>query len=115
MSIDKTKHYFIEMHPTEKIPFIGWSYTSSATPTKLVECEIVEERYAIADNYKIELRSIEEGYGKETFYITDFCSLVKNGIIVEKTTEGQKPTFVEWYEPINNMAYLRHTAWMIMD
>ena len=47
-------------------------YKSNGTREKWVECEIVEERYKLDQGYKIELRALDEKYGKETFYIEDF-------------------------------------------
>ena len=66
--IDRNAHYFVLMHPLEGVAIPGYGaivFTSSNTREKWVECEIVEERYKLEDGYKIELKSVEDGYGKE--------------------------------------------------
>lgn len=113
--IDKNKHYFILMHPLEYLLVPGFGfvwYKSNTTREKWVECEIVEERYKLADNYKVELRAVEEGYGKETFYICDFKSLIRGGCVVPKT-EGLECVEVEWIESIYKNYYLHHSAYTL--
>lgn len=58
-NIDKSAHYFVLMHPLESVLGLMF-YTSSNTREKWVECEVVEERYKVEDEYKVELRSIEQ-------------------------------------------------------
>ncbi len=115
--IDKNAHYFLLMHPLEYfvIPglnFVCW-YKSSSTREKWVECEIVEENYKLVDEYKIELRSIEEGYGKETFYVDDFISHVNNGYIVKKTSPDMHCVEEHWIEPLTSNTYLHHSAYVL--
>lgn len=111
--IDKNKHYFILMHPLEC--FGIFCFTSSTTREKWVECEIVEERYKVSDGYKVELRAIESGYGKETYYQSDFESLVKKGYILEKTSDNQYVKEITWIEPLSGVTYLKHSAYVVTD
>ena len=113
--IDTGAHYFVLMHPLEGMIIPGYgalTYTSSNTREKWVECEIVEERYSLLDVYKIELRSIEEGYGKETFYIEDSLSSLKNGYIVKKEPD-MECVEVHWEEPLTPTVNLHHSAYTL--
>ena len=109
--IDKNKHYFILMHPMEN--FFGICFTSSITREKWVECEIVENRYKLADGYKVELKSIEDGYGIETFYQEDFESMVESGYIIPKTNDKQHVKEIEWIEYLCDNVYLKHSAYVV--
>jgi len=80
----KNLRFFIPMHPLEMFGFIpGIGFKSSDTPTEIVECEIDESRYQVADDYKITLKAIENHesgsklFGKEHFYITDLENLIE--------------------------------------
>ena len=103
--IDKDAHYFILMHPLENCLGIIF-YTSSNTREKWVECEVVEEYYKVDDGYKVELRSIELGYGKETFYQCDFASLMKSGMIVKKDREDMHVEEITFMQPLYGCANL---------
>lgn len=73
----KNLRFFIPMRPLEYVGLIpGIAIKSSNTPEQLVECELNEDRYSIADNYKLTLRAINMAFGQEHFYITDFESLM---------------------------------------
>ena len=113
-NIDKNAHYFILMHPIEGFitPFGSITYTSSSTREKWVECKIVEERYKLADGYKIELRSLEKGYGKNTYYLEDFISLLASGHIVKKT-EDLECVEEYWQEPLTDTVNLKHSAFVL--
>jgi len=66
----------IKMHPLRKAFFI--TYTSSNDPLIPVMCKIVEDRYKLKDNYKIEVKSENEAFGKESFYISDLNHLIRD-------------------------------------
>ena len=110
--IDKNKHYYILMHPLEGLctPWGPLVYVSSSTREKWVECEIVDDEYV--DRGKIKLRSVEEGYGSEKFYIEDFISHIKSGHIVPKD-ENLECVEEEWTEPIYRSCYLHHSAYTL--
>jgi len=74
------------MHPLENCLGLIF-FKSSTSREKWVECEVVEERYKVDDGYKIELRAIEDGYGKETYYQCDFLGLLDAGYIIKKESE----------------------------
>ena len=102
-AIDKNAHYFTLMHPLEAFMIPGYGaivMTSSDSREKWVECVVVE------------LRSIEEGYGKEEFYIEDFISLEKLGYIVKKEP-GLHCEEIEWEEPLGGSARVRHAAYVL--
>jgi len=113
--IDRNAHYFLLMHPLEGVAIPGYGaivYTSSTTREKWVECEIVEERYKLEEGYKVELRSVEEGYGKETLYIEDFLSHLEKGYIVKKEPE-MECVEVHWEEPLTSTVNLHHSAYTL--
>ena len=111
-SIDKDAHYFVLMHPLERFgPIV---FKSNMRREKWVECVVVEENYKVDDDYKIELRSIEEGYGKETFYQEDFISFLNSNIkIVKKDTDDMVCTEETWIEPLCGDVFLRHSAYTL--
>lgn len=114
-AIDKNAHYFTLMHPLEAFMIPGYGaivMTSSDSREKWVECVVVEEKYKLEDGNKVELRSIEEGYGKEEFYIEDFISLEKQGYIVKKEP-GLHCEEIEWEEPLGGSARVRHAAYVL--
>ena len=113
-NIDRKAHYFVLMHPLEGIitPYGTIAYISSNTREKWVECEIVEERYKLADDYKIELRSIEPGYGKNIYYIEDFLSFINSSHIVKKI-EGMACVEEHWKEPLTDTVNLEHSAYVL--
>lgn len=81
-TIDKNAHYLVKMHPLESC--LGVIFIKSdSTEAKWVECKVVEERYKVDDNYKIELRAINTKYGKETYYQEDFMALIRSGDIIK--------------------------------
>lgn len=92
---------------------IGWTYTTSSDSEKWVECEIVEDRYKVEDGYKVTLQSIENGYGREHFYQTDFESLIKSGLILEKERKSQHVELVKWYEPITPYVSVCHEGYVV--
>ncbi len=110
--IDKKSHYFVLMHPIELYGPVA--IKSSGTREKWVECVIVEESYKVDDGYKVELRSIEEGYGKETFYQEDFISLLNSGsVVVKKEAEDMVCVEEKWREPLSGSVYLEHSAYTL--
>ena len=116
MEIDRDAHYFALMHPLEGVylpPLGAIVYTSSSTREKWVECEIVEDRYRLQDGYKVELSSIEPGYGRASFYIDDFkTELVRNTRVVKKEPDME---CVEetWLEPLTNNVNICHSAYTL--
>jgi len=57
---------------------IFMSYTLSSDKPVKVPCKIIETRYKVSENYKIEFQSLIKGYGKEQFYISDFANLLRD-------------------------------------
>ena len=111
--IDKNRHYFILMHPLES--FLGMCFTLSNTREKWVEWEIIENRYKLTDGYKVELKSVEDGYGTDTFYQDDFKSLIENGMIIPKTNGNQCIKEIVWIEPLCGSAYIKHSAYIVTN
>ena len=116
--IDKKAHYFTLLHPLEGviIPGMGLSitYTSSNTREKWVECEIVEDRHKVEDGYKVDLQSVEPGYGRDSFYLDTFLSFLEKGLIVKKTP-NMKCVEVEWREPLTPGTELVHRAYTLQE
>ena len=113
-NIDKNAHYFACMRPIQTC-FGFISFTSSTDREKWVECEIDESRYKVDNGYKVTLRSIEEGYGRENYYQSDFKSLVKSGHIIKKTSSTQHAELDKTYIPLTNNVYLVAEGWVVTD
>lgn len=111
--IDTNAHYFIPMHPLEGIDGL-LLFTSSNTREKWVECAVVEECYKVDDGYKVELRALEPGYGKETFYQCDFASMINAGRIIKKERPTQHTEEVRWAEPIGGNNFLVTSAYVVV-
>lgn len=117
-NIDKNAHYFVLMHPLEKIvvPYMGFAvcFKSSDSREKWVECVVVEDRYKVDDNYKITLKAIDENYGSETFYQMDFKTALKCGDIVKKTDNNWHIEEEIWYTPLCGAAYIVTSAYKVV-
>jgi hypothetical protein len=70
----------VPMRPVHSV-FGLIAYTSSSDKEEMKLCRIVEERYKLEDNYKIELRAEDSRFGKEKFYISDANIMIKDGTI----------------------------------
>ncbi len=55
------------------------SYTSSSDEPIEVPATIIEDRYKVADNYKVRLKCIYEGFGYDDYYLSDLESLISRG------------------------------------
>lgn len=81
-----TKHgkenlrFLVPMRPVHSA-FGLFGYTSSNDPEEMKLCRIVEERHKLEDNYKVELKAEDKGFGKESFYVTDLNLLMREGNI----------------------------------
>jgi hypothetical protein len=71
--------FMVPMRPLNRIAFI--TFTSSNDPESLVPCVIDESKYHVFDNYKIGVKSMDNRFGKESFYLTDMEYLIKDGTI----------------------------------
>ena len=102
------------MHPLEGFNLNGIEirYCTNRSRVKWVECEIVEENYKFDDGFKIELRSVEPGYGKETFYTDDFISCLAQDRIVKKVP-NMECVEETWKEPLTKNVYVRHSAYTL--
>lgn len=69
--------FLFPMRPLRNIMFI--TYTSSSDEMVTIPCTISEEKYKVKDGYKVTLKSIYPGFGKEHVYISDLCNLLNNG------------------------------------
>ncbi len=112
--IDRDAHYYVLMHPLEGFILNGVEirYCTNTTRAKWVECEIVEENYKFDDGFKIELRSVEPGYGKETFYTDDFISCLAQDRIVKKVP-NMECVEETWEEPLTKNVCVRHSAYTL--
>lgn len=70
--------FMIKMRPLRT--YLGLiTVTSSNDEPILVPAMIVQGRYKLKDGYKIQLECIYEGFGHETFYISDLTSIIQAG------------------------------------
>lgn len=54
-------------------------YSTSSDQMALVPCVVVQSRYPLDDNYKIELVPTETGFGRQSYYLSDFAQLLRAG------------------------------------
>lgn len=71
----------VGLSPLHKITtdVIEMSYTTFSDDLIQIPCKIIEERYKLKDNYKIELQSLYNGFKNPTFYISDLQSMIDDG------------------------------------
>ena len=86
------------MHPLNNI--LGIGFTCSSDPEYWVECKIDEDRYKVAEGYKITLQPIDNRFSKEHYYQSDFESLVNKGYILLKKSNN------DHVEKITELEYL---------
>jgi hypothetical protein len=61
------------------------AYTTSSDPEVYVLCEITEERYKLADNYKVGFRPLPDyqpngrEHARRDYYISDFNAMLRDG------------------------------------
>ena len=110
--INKDIHYFCMMRPIQSL--FGISFTSSSDELEWFECYVDEERYKVADNYKITLRAVD-GRAYEHYYQSDFLQLMWEGFIVPKTSDDIHVEYVSFNEPIpNTCAYIHHEGQILV-
>jgi hypothetical protein len=81
--------FFIPMHPHEMAGIIpGIAFKSSNSPEDMVECHIFEDRYKVAEGYKVSLAACGGEnlmrYGREHFYQSDFNALLRDSTVHHK-------------------------------
>lgn len=73
--------FMVPMRPLRTGPFGFITYTSSSDTETIVPCAIVQDRYPLSDNYKIELKSTLPQFGSAKFYVDDLVYMVRDGRI----------------------------------
>lgn len=71
--------FLVPMKPL-RIMF-GTTFTSSSDEDVIVPCRISEERYRVAEGYKITLQSIYSLSASEHYYLSDLNKLIESNII----------------------------------
>ena len=92
--------FFVKLKPFDftYFPGIGWTYFGKTyggnnDNEEWTECYINEDEYLVDFNdspYKIKLTACDQRFGSETFYYSDFISLIKSGHILIKENEFQR-------------------------
>jgi hypothetical protein len=85
--------------PLHRFPLLGICYTTNDEPV-WTECKIVEDRYPVADGYKITLQPLDERFSKEHYYQEDFVSSVKSGWIIPKKSNKDHVEKIAGYDYI---------------
>jgi hypothetical protein len=98
---------FAKMPKCDRIPGLGLAITNDDNIT-WTECKIDESRYKIEDAYKIRLRSIDERFAYEDYYVSDFFSLITEDLIIIKTNDNQKVKHIIVEEPLCGIATIVH-------
>lgn len=67
----------IPMRPVHS--FMGIGYSTSSDEEVVVPCKIDTERYDPFEGYKITIKSMINGFGRDHFYLSDFVQLINRG------------------------------------
>jgi hypothetical protein len=82
--------FMMSMRPLRHFMMI--TYKSSSDKEMQVPAFAIENRYKFTDNYKIEFKAINEGFGTETFYLSDLVHLINKGQILMYQQIGNTET-----------------------
>ena len=85
--------------------------SGDSSTKRWVKCKVDESRYKIEDGYKVTLKALDESYGKEDYYQTDFESLLKSGLIIEDN--GQKPVKIVQRISLGGNAYIENSGYVL--
>lgn len=55
-------------------------FTTSSDEEVVVPCKINTEQYNPMEGYKITMESMMDGFGRKSFYVSDFVSLIRKGV-----------------------------------
>lgn len=110
--INKNSHYFCQMETFSVITPFGFGITSGNK--SWVECVVSEHRYKLEENYKVSLVPIDPRFAGRDFYISDFESLLDEGLILEKTKDSQHVEFVTWREALTPTVSLEHSGYVVV-
>lgn len=55
-------------------------FSTSSDEEVIVPCKINMELYDPMEGYKIEIESMISGFGRKSFYVSDFASLIRKGV-----------------------------------
>lgn len=114
ITITRNTRFFVQMSRLSlvNIPGVcsmhfGRIYTGDDADLEWTECYINEDEYLIDMNdntcpYKIKLTACDQSFGSETYYWTDFISLVKSRTILIKNNEFECPMPYKIQIPIPN-------------
>ncbi len=70
--------FFIPMSPLMTFDLLpGWAFRNHSDDRVPVECVISEDRYTVADGYKIQLVAKDRAYGSESYYQSDLAALLR--------------------------------------
>lgn len=111
-TINKDIHYFCQMEAFSVITPFGFGITSGKT--SWVECEISEHKYKLSDGYKVSLKPLDNRFAGRDFYISDFKSLLKEGLILEKTRDNQHVEFITWFEKLTSTVYVENSGYIVV-
>lgn len=100
---------FAKMGKIEMVTPFGFCMVSGDKET-WTECKIDENRYKVADGYKVTLRSLNPMFTYDHYYQSDFMSMVKEGFIIVKTSDNQTIQHIKWMEHLCGKAYVVHEA-----
>jgi hypothetical protein len=72
----------IEQYPDGIPRFMAAMRSSGPIPEEsVVVCSVTQKRYRLADNYKVELQAVDDGFENRALYIYDLLTLIRQGQI----------------------------------
>lgn len=88
--------FMLKMSPISPTPFPGVGLLCGDDDEYWVVCSVVEDRYALKDNYKITLQAEDQSFGVRHFYLMDIATSLAtdsvNGPWVRMGDYSQAPT-----------------------
>jgi hypothetical protein len=106
-NVDANAYYFIPMFP-------GLFSRLPSNAEKPILCKVTD----IWENYKITLKPVHpdsDYYQSREFYLEDFISLIKEGIIVKQEKPTQQVRQIKWEEPLCGNVKLVHEGWILSE
>lgn len=62
----------------------------------------------------LSLKPLDSRFAGRDFYISDFCSLLDEGLILEKTEENQRVEYIKWFEELTPTVKVECSGYIVI-
>ena len=81
IKLEGVKNIIFNIPMRQVHPFMGIiGFSTSSDEEVVVPCKINTELYDPMERYKIEIESMINGFGRKSFYVSDFVSFIRKGV-----------------------------------